>query len=136
MSNIIHNSNYTKMRVSEKISAKDIDSWNNEHKGKAITIKAGCGKGKSYFIKNCLYERAKAENKKILILVHRSNCDYQFSEEIIRDGKTDIIDISTYQSIEWDLLNKEVVDLSKYKYLVSDEFHYFISDSGFNIMSP
>ena len=39
-------------RVSELISPSEIKTW---EKGSVITIKAGTGAGKSYFIKNILY---------------------------------------------------------------------------------
>ncbi len=83
-----------KKRVSDIITATDINSWN---KGDVVTISAGCGVGKSYFIKNILYAKAKAENKKILMFVHRSKCSDQFEFEIESAGKTDIIDIKTYR---------------------------------------
>ena len=54
-----------KKRVSEIITTEEIKKWN---KGDIITITAGTGAGKSYFIKNILYAFAKQENKKILFL--------------------------------------------------------------------
>ncbi|OSA95758.1 UNVERIFIED_ORG: DNA helicase [Clostridium botulinum] len=119
-----------KQRVSELITIEDIKTWKAND---IITISAGTGSGKSYFIKNILYAFAKKENKKILMLIHRTNCTNQFYEEIKRDNKLDIIHIKTYQSIETKILNKKEVNLSEYKYIVSDEFHYFISDASFNI---
>lgn len=118
-----------KKRVSDIITDKEIDSW---HNGDVVTISAGCGAGKSYFIKNILYAKAKEENKKILMLVHRSKCSDQFTIEIETDGKSDIIDVRTYQSIEYSLIHEYDVILDSYAYIVSDEFHYFIEDSGFN----
>lgn len=119
----------TKKRVSDVISHKDIESW---HNGDAVTISAGTGAGKSYFIKNILYAKAKSEHKKILMLVHRAKCSNQFEIEIEADDKSDIIDIKTYQSIEYSLINGYEISLDSYAYIVSDEFHYFIEDSGFN----
>ena len=84
-------------RVSEIITTEEIKKWN---KGDIITITAGTGAGKSYFIKNILYAFAKKENKKILFLIHRTDCKNQFYEEIKRDNKLDTINIKTYQSIE------------------------------------
>lgn len=118
-----------KKRVSDVITEKDINSW---HNGDVVTISAGCGAGKSYFIKNILYAKAKEDNKKILMLVHRSKCSDQFEIEIETDGKSDIIDVRTYQSIEYSLIHEYDVILDSYAYIVSDEFHYFIEDSGFN----
>lgn len=79
----------TKKRVSDVISHKDIESW---HNGDVVTISAGTGAGKSYFIKNILYAKAKSEHKKILMLVHRAKCSNQFEIEIEADDKSDIID--------------------------------------------
>lgn len=75
-------------RVSELISPSEIKTW---EKGSVITIKAGTGAGKSYFIKNILYAFAKANKKRILFLIHRSNCVNQFQREIEKANKTDVI---------------------------------------------
>ncbi|WP_425446654.1 hypothetical protein [Dethiothermospora halolimnae] len=117
-------------RVSEVITIDEIKKWD---KGDIITVKAGTGKGKSYFIKNLLYAFAKKRNKKILFLIHRINCVNQFEKEIIRDKKTDVIDIKTYQKIEALYNNhKKSFNFSEYEYIVCDEFHYFMSDAAFN----
>lgn len=116
-------------RVSEVITIGDIKSWKH---GDVITITAGTGAGKSYFIKNILYKFAKEKGKKILMLIHRINCVEQFKIEINKDGKQDIIHIDTYQKHEWKELNKLSTDLSEYEYIVCDEFHYFMSDASFN----
>lgn len=116
-------------RVSGVVTIEEIKKWTT---GDTITITAGTGAGKSYFIKNVLYAFAKNNNKKILMLIHRTNCVNQFLEEIKRDKKTDVIDIKTYQKLEWNNLNKIKDDLSKYQYIVCDEFHYFISDAAYN----
>ena len=57
-------------RVSELITMDVIRIWSP---GDVITIKAGTGAGKSYFIKNILYAFAKKNHKKILMLIHRTN---------------------------------------------------------------
>lgn len=119
-----------KQRVTDLIKIEDIRHWNIND---IITITAGTGVGKSYFIKNILYAFAKANNKKILFLIHRTNCTNQFYEEIKNDKKLDIIDIRTYQCIENVVKNKGVFDFSEYEYIVSDEFQYFVSDASFNI---
>lgn len=119
-----------KQRVTDLIKYDDIRNWKEND---IISIKAGTGVGKSYFIKNQLYAFAKLNNKKILFLVHRTNCKNQFVDEIVKDRKIDIIDIRTYQAIENVIMNKGIFDLSQYQYIVCDEFHYFISDASFNI---
>ncbi|WP_129598455.1 DNA helicase [Anaerophilus nitritogenes] len=117
-------------RVSELITT---DTARNFADGDVITIKAGTGVGKSYWVKNILYLIAKENNEKILFLIHRVNCVDQFKDEIIKDKKTDVIDIRTYQKLE-SLYNnqKKIFDFSEYKYIVCDEFHYFMSDAAYN----
>lgn len=116
--------------LSDVISKEEIIKW---QPGDTVLISAGTGTGKSHFIKNSLYESAKAAGDKILMLIHRVNCVNQFNEEILTDGKTDVITIDTYQKIESDTKSGKGYDLSEYKYIVSDEFHYFVSDAKFNI---
>lgn len=111
--------------ITDLITREEMENWK---KGEVITISAQMGKGKSYFIKNKLYEMAKEKKEKILLLVHRKRCNQQFIIELEEYNKLDIIDVVTYQTLE----NKKDFDLSKYKYIVCDEFHYFTSDSNFN----
>ncbi|MDD3417473.1 MAG: DEAD/DEAH box helicase family protein [Lachnospiraceae bacterium] len=118
-----------KLRVGDIISNQQIEQWKD---GDVITISAGTGAGKSYFIKNILFSYAKDEGKKILMLIHRTNCVDQFKAEIRRDGKEKYIDIMTYQAIETRELYHYGLDMSQYKYIVCDEFHYFIGDASFN----
>lgn len=67
------------------------------------------------------------------MFIHRSNCVDQFKEEIKAAGKDDIIEIMTYQRLEHGKIKQmDICDLSKYKYLICDEFHYFFNDSSFN----
>ncbi|WP_072913257.1 DNA helicase [Desulforamulus aeronauticus] len=113
-------------RISHIITANEVLRWSP---GDIITITAGTGAGKSYFIKNILYDLCKQNNKKILMLIHRINCVDQFRKEIEKDKKTDTIDIKTYQSLE----NSAFFDFSEYEYIVNDEFHYFLGDAAFNI---
>lgn len=116
-------------RVSELITIDEIKKWNNDS---IITIKAGTGQGKSYFIKNILYAFAKKNNQKILFLIHRTNCVNQFQEEITSDNKDDVIEIMTYQKLEYMYKNNYDVNFNDYQYIVCDEFHYFMSDASFN----
>lgn len=121
-----------KMTVSDKISNEKITAWNTNN---IIVIQAGTGAGKSYFIKNKLYNYAKLRNEKILYLVHRAPLAEQFKMEVRADRKDDIINIKTYQSIEAKITNnKECAEtvFGEYRYIVCDEFHYFCGDSSFN----
>lgn len=114
-----------KQTISDLITRKEVENWN---KGEVITISAQMGYGKSYFIKNGLYEIAKEKSQKILLLVHRTRCKQQFTHELKKAHKLDIVDVVTYQTLE----NRKDFDISKYDYIVCDEFHYFTSDSNFN----
>lgn len=118
-----------KQYVSEVVTQDEIKSWKQ---GDIITITAGTGAGKSRFIKVSLYAHAKAQGKKILFLIHRRNCVDQFQMEIEQDNKTDVIEIKTYQHIDATISKHGNYDFSKYAYIVSDEFHYFIQDAAFN----
>jgi guanylate kinase len=117
------------LRVSEKVTIDHINSWNP---GDIITIKAGTGVGKSYFIKNNLYAIVRKQSTKILFLLHRTNCVNQFRSEILADKKENTIHIVTYQHIETLLKKGKSFDYSPYQYIVCDEFHYFMSDAAFN----
>jgi hypothetical protein len=116
-------------RVSEIVTIEEINSWKD---GEIITIKAGTGVGKSYFIKNHLYETAKKNNKKILMLIHRRNCVDQFIDELEKGKKTEGIEIKTYQYLEALYKNNQTFNFDKYHYIVADEFHYFMSDAAYN----
>lgn len=122
--------NKERKRVSDVIPVEEIGKWKN---GDVVLISAPCGTGKSYFIKNVLYAYAKSIGKKILMLIYRTACVSQFTAEIETAGKTDIIDIRTYQSVESSLIKGNHGIFSEdYGFVVSDEFHYFVEDSGFN----
>lgn len=118
------------MRVSDIITKEEIGRW---EPGDNIGISSGLGSGKSYMCKNTLYEVAKENNEKILMLIHRTNCVQQFIAEIEASGKNDVMEIITYQKLENDIMRKHGrYDLKQYKYIVNDEFHYFFNDSAFN----
>jgi hypothetical protein len=116
-------------RVSEIVTIEEVKNWKS---GDIITIKAGTGAGKSYFVKNNLYAYAKKNKKKILMLLHRTNCVNQFQAEIEKDRKTDVIDIKTYQHLEALHKNNQKFNFDQYLYVICDEFHYFMSDAAFN----
>lgn len=116
------------MNVTETIQQDYLD-W---HRGDIITISAGTGKGKSHFVKNTLYKHAKSKGKRILFFLHRSNTLDQFKEEIETEGKSDVIELITYQSFEKAIIRKNQLDLWHYEYVICDEYHYFGNDSSFN----
>lgn len=128
-------------RVSDIVKSSDMRSWN---KGETIIIKAPTGTGKSYLIKNVLYNLVFAnsnafDDEKILFLVNRSRLKEQFQLEITKDNKDDFIDVKTYQWLEkltlYDPVTKVLTfddKLGEYSHIVCDEFHYFVSDAAFN----
>lgn len=105
----------------------------NEYKdwsvGEYYLIEAGTGKGKSHFVKNTLYEYAKVNGKKILLLSNRINLKNQNDAELV--GKEDIITTMNYQKLE----NNTDVEITQYDYIVCDECHYFATDSQFNYLT-
>ena len=115
-----------KKRITDLITIDMVRAWNNN----IYTITAGTGAGKSYFIKNIVYLVAEEKFERILFLVHRINCKNQFLDEIKKDKKTDTITIKTYQYLEQ--INDIDNYLKQFDYIVSDEFHYWISDATFN----
>ncbi|WP_182096087.1 DEAD/DEAH box helicase family protein, partial [Paenibacillus polymyxa] len=122
------------MARNKRITVSDVlkDHMHKWQRGDIITIEAGTGVGKSHFIKNGLYPVAKEEGSKILFLLNRTRLNEQFQKEIERDCKTDVITIRLYQKYEWELIHNNVVVNEEYKYLVCDEFHYFLTESKFN----
>lgn len=99
---VLSKSNSNKIRVSDLIKIEDIKKWKPNDN---ILISSPMGAGKSYFCKNILYEVAKSVQGKILMLIHRSNCVDQFRYEIETDGKGDVIEVITYQSLEYSKLH-------------------------------
>ncbi|MGE7928220.1 DEAD/DEAH box helicase family protein [Lysinibacillus xylanilyticus] len=116
------------MNVTECIQ-QDYLEW---QRGDIITISAGTGKGKSHFIKNTLYDYAKSKGKRILFFLHRTNTIEQFEAEIAAEGKSDVIELITYQSFEKAIIHQNQLDLWMYEFIICDEYHYFGNDSLFN----
>ncbi|MCX0382323.1 restriction endonuclease subunit R, partial [Clostridium perfringens] len=70
--------------ISDLITIDEVKNWKE---GEVITISAQMGYGKSYFIKNRLYEIAKENNQKIILLVHRTRCKQQIIQELEENNK-------------------------------------------------
>lgn len=122
----------TRQSVSDIITADEIKSWVPEV---PVIILAGTGTGKSHFIKSSVYRVAKEAGDRILMLIHRVNCVNQFRQEIENDedpNKKEIIKVDTYQKIQYKELHGKEYDLKPFRYIVSDEFHYFIGDADYN----
>lgn len=115
------------IRLTDLIGPEDIKKWRDGNS--IVTIDAQVGKGKSYFIKNILYEEARRKGEKVLFLVHRLTCYDQFYKELEKDNKLDVIQLQTYQYIDAQYKKGCKYDFSKYQWIVCDEFHYHFSDS-------
>lgn len=111
-------------RVTDLITEEKINSWKQ---GEVIVITAGTGRGKSHWIKNSIYQKARNNGTKILMLIHRTSCVEQFQAEIERDNKSDVIELMTYQKLEYIIRKYGDFDFSPYEYICADEFHYWIS---------
>ena len=120
------------VRVSD-IIGEDYKTWTNEE---CIFIESGTDTGKSYFIKNILYEYCKENNKKILLLSNRDNLKQQNLNET--KNKTDVITCMNYQQMEYQnkyecqMLLDTYVWACDFDYVVMDECQYFMLDSTFS----
>ena len=112
------------------------DYLTNHQKDKQyIMAVAQTGKGKSWYVKNKLYDYCKERGFKILYLLPRKVVKEEFILELKGNDegeidKTDVIKVYTYQQIErldrW-------VSPQQFNIIICDECHYFISDSFFNV---
>lgn len=121
-----------KQWISDVIS-EEYKEWTNEE---CIFIDAGTGCGKSHFVKNTLYQYAKDNNKKILLLSNRDNLKQQ--NLIETEGKEDVITCENYQRLEyqnkydWYILLEKYIWMNDFDYVVCDESDYFFRDANFN----
>lgn len=117
--------------ISEQIGYEEISKW---EKGTNVLLCAGTNAGKSFFIKNTLYEYCKTYKYNILYLVPRKALKNQFVAELKEQKKLDIITVQDYQALE--SMMKRGYDiygyLRRFDYIVNDEFHYFTSDASYN----
>lgn len=110
-------------RISDLITDEEIAKWGKKD---LITINAGTGVGKTYFIKNKLYEFAiKNGTPNILVLQHRVANKNQTQIDV--EGK--LITVMTYQYLNSNI-NK--INLDDYYYIVCDECQFFTDDATFN----
>lgn len=128
-------------QVINHIKQEDVDSWT---RGDIITINAQTGSGKTYFVLNVLYYKAKAAGKKILLFVPRRHTLNQLQAILDEEQKGDIVLLQLYQKLEHTLNTLERgEELSDYQknnrvngknllYIVADESHYFFDDAMFN----
>lgn len=111
--------------MSDKIG-EDYKSWSKEF----VILDGGTGCGKSYFCLNILGQYAKNKGKKILYLCNRKELKKQIQERVTTLHLNNI-SVQTYQYIENRLKSHNPIN-EKYDYIVSDECHYFTTDSLFN----
>lgn len=125
-----------------------------------VVFDAGTGSGKTYFILKVLLPWAHEQSKRILFLcnrdalrnqiesdvcrlgcVKRSNWDYkddlgaEVAETIIKNKYGHTICVETYQGLETFLQNAPDAArtyLRTFDYIVSDEYHYMVTDASFN----
>lgn len=124
-----------KIYVSNIITEEEIKKIEQQKKAN-IFINTPTATGKSTFVLQTLYNHCKANNKKMLLLVHRSSVFNQFKNLMLEYKHTDknIIILKTYQSLEAYFIKHHIYkDLSQFDYIVCDEGHYFCSpDTTFN----
>jgi len=126
---ILRKESLLKQYISNVITEQEIGDWKN---GDKILIHAQTGSGKSYFIKNTLYDYCKSRDKTILLLSNRIILKAQ--NEVDLEGKLSIIHPENYQKLESEMLSGAYIDelFSGYDIIVYDEAHYLFSDSQFN----
>lgn len=123
-----------KQYVSDIINSDEIKNW--EESGITdILINTPTASGKSTFILNTLYNYAKDNGKRILMLVHRTRTLNQFKDDMIKykNINSDILALMSYQSIEdYFMKNHNNKNLDSYDYIICDEVHYWFGDSAFS----
>lgn len=124
-----------------------------------VLFDAGTNSGKTYFILKVLLPWAYEHHKRILILCNREALRNQIERDICRLGRVEgscwdydelseeverpiienkyerTIRVETYQWLETFLLKNErgaKIYLRTFDYIVADEYHYMVTDTGFN----
>lgn len=115
--------NENRKYLSNTITDADISTWDFKN----IMIDSPTGSGKTTFVLENLYTYAKSMGRKILILEPRTDLVKDLKDKIQRKNKTDVISIMTFHKLE-----AHNYDLESYFYIVVDECHYFLHDSGVN----
>jgi hypothetical protein len=125
------------------------ESYKDWKPGNIILLDAQTGTGKNFFIENVLIPWI--GDKKLLFISNRTNLKRQVKKRLLEeyvlkvpetleelDEITTIknITISSYHSLQQsakdELYKGDKFDLSYFDYLVMDECHFILSDSGFN----
>lgn len=104
-----------------------------------VFLTAPTGSGKTSFVLNKLVKYVEPKEKsRILYLVNRKILKKQIKRIINMDIKPEIknidkiIKVKTYQELEASYERKKYDNGSKYDIIISDECHYFFSDSTYN----
>lgn len=121
--------------VSDVITSEVIDMLT---RGGNYLIGSEMASGKNYWVRNVLLPYALENDRKTLILSHRTSNKLQQEEylkeyrwECIRQFNGGMFDTMTYQSLQ-NQIKKNNPRLREYDYIICDEAHYFISDASFN----
>jgi hypothetical protein len=133
------------MKSVAEIIGMEYKQWDS---GTVVTISTQTGSGKSSFILHQLLDWARDHNMPILYLVNRkilkeqlksrlaSEIQAEWASKCPRALLQDYISIRTYQEIEEGLKMGDAQQLkealSRFRYVVYDECHYFRVDSTFN----
>lgn len=128
-----------KCKSQKKYLAEQIgdDFW--EWNGKKILISAPTGMGKTTFVVRVLLDHLRKRGKKLLILCNRRLLRLQYWNSIVDQFVSyaeieECVTIITYQQLAEMLKQKKSVKryFESFELIVSDECHYFYSDSDFN----
>lgn len=121
--------------VSDVITSEVIDTLT---RGGNYLIGSEMASGKNYWVRNVLLQYARQNDRRTLILSHRTSNKRQQDEylkeykcECIRQFRGGMFHTMTYQQLQ-NAIKRKDSSLSEYDYIVCDEAHYFISDASFN----
>lgn len=127
-----------------EIIGETFKSW---RKNEVVFIAAPTGSGKTMFVLYDLVEYAALQGDKVLYLVNRALLKDQINEIINMTVKPElrknhipeekirnVIAVKTYQEIEQSCKSQKNIfeEDNRYRYIVADEAHYFLTDSLFN----
>ena len=119
--------------VSDFIKAEEYEKWEQD-KG-IILLACGIGRGKTQFVLNeyCEYWKEKMNTTnykgKILYLCNRNALKDSIENKVVEFGVDKIVEIKNYQELQMDIRKNKTINTRKYKAIICDEAHYFISDS-------
>lgn len=83
----------TRKYISDIITKEEISKWKL---GEKYLIRSGTGSGKSYWVKNVLYQYCFEKNRRILFLSNRNILKNQNEEDLGKE-KLEIVKTANYQ---------------------------------------